>query len=306
MKHFTHRIRVFSFLVTIPLLAVIYLLLSSQPVSALNLKVAPLLFEEKLSEGEKKKGFVDISNPNDQAITITTDVQAFRQINTDGDLEIYPEEAYKQGVKFDFNEFKLESREALRLYFLLDANQLPKGGVYATMLFTTTSGGGNPDNTSIQPATRVGTHLLIENGGGGEKNAFIKELKTPLFQFGDSLKASVLVSNAKDKKALAFFPEVSVSSAPLGESARLKSPLIMPGNSRQVKFELPANHFGLVRLKAETQGKDSYAWTFAATGHGRWLGPLLIVGFAVLIYFAVKHKKLLAEIKSFKQRNRRT
>ncbi len=268
----------------------------SRATHALGLKVAPLMYEETLADGEKKKGFIDISNPDDQTVLVKTEVQAFKQINNNGDLEFYDKAEYQQGIKVDFTEFTLKSKEALRLYFVLDSDALPKGGVYATLLFKTTQGGTNPDNTSIQPATRVGTHLLIENKGGGEKNASIKSVKLPFFQFSEQLQAGAEVSNVGGPKALAYFPNLEFKVEPFGTTIKKRSSLLFPGISRSTQTTLPGNYAGLYKVTISTGDSQRSAWVIAITGFWRWLAPIILVSVLVIITLVIKYKSVFRNI----------
>ncbi len=261
---------------------------AARQVGALGLKVAPLLYEETLAKGEKKKGFVDISNPNDAETTFTSEVSGFKQINDNGDLEFYDEPKYKNGITFDYDQFTLGPRESLRLYFLLDANKLPHGGIYAALFFRTSEPGPNPDSTSIQPSTRVGTLLVIDNGGGGIKQADIQEVKAPFFQFGDSIRATAAVKNTGGEQAIAFFPTLQLRIQPFGGGNDQKAPLVFPGITRSSNLEIPGTYFGFVRLRISSGSNTSTKWVFAATGKGKVIagGVLLTsaVGVGVLIF----------------------
>jgi len=266
------------------------LLFNVVPVSALGLKVAPLLYEEELKDGEKKKGFIDISNPNDQSVVVTTEIKGFQQANNNGNLKFYNQPDYLNGIQLDFTRFRLGPREALRLYFLLDADKLPEGGVYATIFFKTTADNANPDNTSIQPSTRVGTLLLIENGGGGIKNAEITALDANRWQFGNVIKASASVENTGDENGLAFFPTLQAKAQPFGTNKKGQAPLVFPGIKRKVPLKLDGNYFGPIRLTVTTEDSTAHRWIFAAIGHGRWAGPLFIITAIALLLILTKYK----------------
>lgn len=265
------------------------------PTHAIGLKLAPLLYNEKLSSGEKKKGFVDISNPNDKDVAFTSEVSAFRQINKNGDLAFYDAPEYLSGIKFDYDKFTLGPRESLRMYFLLDASKLPKGGIYATLFFRTSELNMNPDRTSIQPSSRVGTLLIIDNGGGGVKNSQIEKVNASFFQFGSSVKASADITNVKSNKSLAYFPKIQSKVQPFGLAKEQKGLLVFPGNTRTTPLDIPETYFGLVRLKITSGNSTTYKWVFAATGKGKYIGAgLLITGFVtagvLLVY--LRNRKL--------------
>lgn len=255
----------------------------------MGLKVAPLLYNETLVKGEKKKGFIDISNPNDKPTTFTSEVSAFKQINKNGDLAFYDAPEYKNGITFDYDSFTLGPRESLRMYFLLDANKLPKGGVYAALFFKTSENSLNPDSTSIQPASRVGTLLLVNNGGGGVKDAAIENIDADFFQFGQDIQATTAIKNIGGDSALAFFPKVQSQVQPFGGQNTQTVGLVFPGITRESALKVPGTYFGFVRLRVTAGNSTSYKWVFAATGKGKVIALILLitafVTAAVLVYF---------------------
>lgn len=266
--------------------------------SALGLKLSPLLYNETLEKGEKKKGFIDVSNPNDTPVTVVGEVQGFRQTNNNGDLEFFEKPEYQRGIQLDYTEFTLGPREALRLYFLLDANLLPAGGVYGAILLRTVPQGANPDNTSIQPSTRVGTLLVVNNGGGGTKSADIEQIKAPFVQIGKAIQATVVVKNVGGDEGLAFFPELSARAQPFRSTTTQQASLVFPGITRENHLEVPGNYFGIVRLKVGTEGSVKHKWLFVATGYGRLVGLLILIaacttagGFAYIRRRSLRKKK---------------
>lgn len=52
--------------------------------SATSLKISPLRYDTTLSAGEKKKGFVDVTNPSGSDVHVMLTVQAFRQTDNTG------------------------------------------------------------------------------------------------------------------------------------------------------------------------------------------------------------------------------
>ena len=276
------------------LFAFCFLLIAPKSTHAIGLKVAPLLYNETLIKGEKKKGFIDISNPNDKSTTFTSEVSAFKQINKNGDLAFYDASQYKNGITFDYNSFTLGPRESLRMYFLLDANKLPKGGVYAALFFRTTENNLSPDSTSIQPASRVGTLLVVDNGGGGIKNAAIEKVDASFFQFGDGVKATTAIKNIGGSSALAFFPSVQTQVQPFGGPSTQTLGLIFPGITRDSTLKVPGTYFGFVRLRVTSGNSTTYKWVFAATGKGRIIALTLFsmafITAVVLVYIRKRNK----------------
>ncbi len=271
-------------LLFLSLLALVSSVFYVVPVSALGAKVAPLLYEIKLTDGEVKKGHIDISNPNDYPTTFAVELESFEQINGSGELAFEPAPAYEQGIKFDYDEFTLDSRESLRLYFTADANKLPKGGVYATAFFRTVEAEAVPDSTSIQPSTRVGTLLLIENGGGGSKVAEISNLDASFLQIGKSVKLTAQIKNVGSNNALAFFPKVTAKLQPYGSKKTKKTELIFPSIERTTTLNLPGSYFGPLRAEVNAGTNQASVWIFAITGWGRAVAVGLLIAIAIIIF----------------------
>ena len=97
------------------------------PVSAASLKVAPLEYRTTLKQGEKKKGFIDVSNPTKETVRVRTSAQAFRQIDDNGSLQFFDNEQVSAGVLLDLDEFELGPLEAVRMYFILDSTRCVRG-----------------------------------------------------------------------------------------------------------------------------------------------------------------------------------
>jgi hypothetical protein len=264
---------------------VVTFIVGNQQVSALGLKVAPQFYSESLQAGEKKKAFIDVSNPDDQPRNVAVDISGFKQTNNDGDLSFFAAPEYGAGIILDYTNFTLGPRESLRLFFVIDSDNLPKGGVYATIFFSVSQPAVNPDQTSIQPAVKVGTLLIIDNSGGGVRQAEIRQISAPFFQFGEKISAVASVENSSPNGGLAFFPTIESSIQPFGVSSQqTTSPLIFPGITRQTELNFQGNHFGPVRLVVSTGDSVKYRWTFVATGYGRLVAPTIIF---LAMYFVI-------------------
>jgi hypothetical protein len=273
------------------LLIATFFIASGVHVHALGAKVAPLLYEISLAKGEVKKGYIDISNPNDYETTFIVELESFRQINNTGELAFEAKPEYQQGIKFDYDEFTLGPRESLRLYFTADADKLPKGGVYATAFFRTLEAGAVPDSTSVQPSTRVGTLLLIENGGGGSKVAEVSELNAPFLQIGKSVKLNAKLKNVGSNNALAFFPKVTAKLQPYGSSKTKKTELIFPSIERETTLSLAGSYFGPLRAEVTAGSNQAYIWVFAITGWGRVLAAVLVIAIIIFVHLMMRRSK---------------
>lgn len=292
MRH-SVRVKTLLFIASITtstLLLSIFLSVQLTPVHAFGLKVSPLKYEEQLKLGAEKTGYVDVSNPGDFSVTVGTEVQAFRQINTDGDLEFYDDKQIQKGVEVDVDEFQLAPREAARIYFAVDSNQLPEGGVYAAILFSTEEDQADKLETSaIGTTSRVGTLLILENGDKGVKKGGIRNINIPFWQFGKGIEGDVNFVAADQEKSIAFEPGLR-SSLPIARERDMESGLVFPGNTRRFKLDRTGGYFGVfpVEVTDEVTGDSERTWVFALTGIWQVIIPfivlILIIGVLVARY----------------------
>lgn len=259
------------------------------PVAAAGLKVAPLEYRTNLSKGDKKKGFIDISNPTNEKLIVTTSVQAFKQIDDKGTLQFYENEQVAAGVLLDLDEFELGPREAVRMYFLLDSTKLPPGDVFASIFFTT-----KPVKASegVGQSVRLGTILSIINGTPGSRSAAITSLQMPAFVFGNTLQGSYAIKNTADpSRATGFYPQVKVRASPLGESKEVAGSLVFAGRTRTNDFSLKLPPIGIYRVSASYGNSSAANWVVV-------LHPAAIV--AVLLSLL-----LLVSVRMVRRRQRR-
>lgn len=209
-----------------------------ESVSALGLKVAPLEYRATLKESEVQQGFVDVSNPSAQVVTIKASVQAFKQIDDEGGLQFYDDPQVSAGVKLDLTSAELGPREALRLFFSIDSKVLPEGDVYAAIFLTTDP--KQPRN-GVGQLVRVGTLLSIINRTPGERKAEITRVNMPLVQLTDTVKGSYAIKNT-GTEGTGFYPNVNLSSRPWGSHKQTQASLIFGGHERTNDFSLKAGH----------------------------------------------------------------
>lgn len=232
------------------------------------LGLQPLQYQEELGAGERKKAFIDVSNPSPQEATVQFNVQGFRQVDDKGNLRFYDDERLRSGIQLDYQEVAVPAYRTLRLYFVVDGTKLPTGDVFAVIFAKT-----KPEQGVAAPSVRLGTLLILTNGSPGAREARIEALDASPLQVGDSLKGSVKIKNtAPAKSASGFFPEIKISSWPFGPSRTATAPLVYAGNTRTVAFEVPSNQLGVIRLRASYAQSHQDRWVFVATGAWRWVG----------------------------------
>ena len=275
-------------LVGLGLLAVCFFVAQTTPASAASLKISPLRYDASLKEGEKQKGFVDISNPTAKPAKIRLFVQGFRQTDNSGALTFYDNEAIRAGVQLDFSEVDLASHENLHLAFILDGAKLPSGDTFAVIFASTVPDVAGASAQSV----RVGALLVINNGTPSPHVAVIQDLSGDMFQLGDGLSVSFNVHNtaALDKNT-GFSPVITVSAWPYADDT-VTGPLVFAGLTRGIDYVKKGNYLGLLAIKVKTGSSEQTIYRLAITGNWRFLLPILVFLVAFAIWLAGRvHKR---------------
>ena len=261
-------------------------LLAPHSVSALSLQLRPLEVKTTIPSGETQKGYVDISNPSAQSITVKTYVSAFLQVNDAGDLEFYNDPEVQAGITPDFSQLTIGSHEAYRLYYVLNGAKLPSGNVFAVLFFETTS----PSvNNGVTPALRVGTLFSIVNGTPSEHSATITGLSVPFWQLGGKVEGAYTVKNTgKAINSTGFYPEVAIDISPLDQRQNVASSLVFAGRERQTDFSVTTGRFGFYKVRASFEGSTRETWIFVATP---WQLVLVLLVLSGLIVGGVRYIK---------------
>lgn len=254
------------------------------------LSVQPLQYREDLQSGERKKAFIDVSNPAPQASTVQFGVQGFRQIDDKGSLQFYDNEQLRDGIQLDYQEAVIPAYKTLRLYFVVDGSKLPTGDVFAVIFAKT-----KPEQGIAAPSVRLGTLVILTNGSPGAREARIEALEASPLQIGESLRGTVRIKNtAPASSSSGFFPEIKLSSWPFGPSRTLSSPLIYAGNTRTVGFDLPSSQLGIFKLRASYGDSSQERWIVLVTGVWRWVSvavTLVIIGAIAWLFWRHRSRR---------------
>jgi hypothetical protein len=254
-----------------------------QSVSAISLKVAPLEYRTSLKQGEKKKGFIDISNPTDEKLVVKTSAQAFRQIDDQGTIEFYDDEEISAGFQLDLDDFELGPKEAVRMYFQLDSTKLPSGDVYGAIFFTTTP---TKPTAGVGQAIKLGTVLSVVNGTPGARQAAITDLVLPGFSFSSEVRGSYAVKNTADpKNATGFYPQVRLRATPFGETKEAAGKLVFAGRTRSSEFSLKLPPLGIYRVTASYGNSIQSKWVVVASPTVIVLVGLVAVALGALLHY---------------------
>lgn len=251
----------------------------TDPVHALSLKMQPLIYQDNLAKGEKKKGFVDISNPTSTTVRLKTSIQAFRQTDDQGSLQFYDDKQVAAGIKPDLDEFELKSHEAIRMYFLIDGAKLPSGDVFGALFVSTEPENGVGATSSV----RLGTLFTLTNGTPSAHNAAITDLQVPFWQFGDTVQGSYRIKNvAKAGESTGFFPTVTVAIKPFDQQVQQQGKLIFAGRERENTFQLTSSRIGFYKVSVAYGNSRQSRLVFMITGYWR----LLVLSAVALVLLA--------------------
>lgn len=246
--------------------------------SAPALKVSPLKYQEIIPADTPKLGFIDVSNPSDVTIRVVSEVQAFRQLNLEGDLEYFPDQRLADGIKLASTDFELGSREAARIGFTIDPLKLGKGGAFGAVFFRTVPPASQAgDGSTITTSVRVGTLLVLNVGNEIKAEGKMRKLSLPWLQIGPGLAGTLEYANtASLAGAVAFNPALDIKAGPWGRASRVEGPLVLPGNTRRMEFAKPGSYLGIlpVSITDNVTGQKHRAWVLAVTGY--WPRVLVI------------------------------
>ena len=250
--------------------------------SAASLSLAPLEYRAKLESGEVKKGWIDIVNSEIVKATVRLEVRAFEQIDSEGNLRFYEDQAIQAGVKLDLDKVELGPGEGARVYFMIDSHKLPKGNVFAAIL---ASSGSDRNQTVTVPGVRLGSLLMLQNGANVSQAAEVSDLKASFWQLGGGIESTFKVKNTTPEDGSGFFPQLTISGWQIGDTTS-EGPLVFPGISRPVTFRKSGSFFGPIKLTVGSGETTQQSWLFAVTGFWRWLAPallLVVVGAGLLL-----------------------
>ena len=197
--------------------------------------VAPLSYAVELANGQQKKGFIDITNTEPTKTKYLFNVQAFRQLNSAGDLQFYENATIAQGILLDYATYELQPNQTLRLYFVADGTKLPAGDSFAAIFAEPAPRAG----VASAAVARVGTILTIQNGTPTERKAQITKLAVPFVQIGSAITGNYSIKNTSDPtKSAGFVPQVELTVSPFRQLVRNKSSLVfrMEVNDKSVWF----------------------------------------------------------------------
>ena len=240
---------------------------------AQGLRVAPLEHRTTLKKNEVKRGFIDISNPYGQTTLTKVSVQAFRQIDDSGNIQFYDDARIRSGITVDVQSLSIQPKEAYRIFFEVDGSRLPQGDVYAAIFFSTMPAG---EDKGVEQSVKVGTILSIINQTPGDRRASITKLTMPFISFSRDVAGKYSIKN-EGRRGSGFYPEVTISTWPWGDSRQKTSSLVFGGRTRSNDFTVNLG-YGFHRVTIEYEGsKKSHFVVVIATWHLMVLSVIVLI-----------------------------
>lgn len=265
-----------------------------------SLQLNPLKYEDSLPDATVKQGFVEVSNPSDTSVTVTTSVQGFKQADLDGNLAFFDDPQLAAGIIPDLSSFALGPREAIRVSFSVNPTKLPRGGVYAVLFFRTQPEASSSNVSYLLESANVGTLLLLQNGAAGKASGEISKQSFPLFQLGSDIKGTITYRNTdRNTGGSAITPRLSVKIPFIGKNHNSVGALVLPQSARKIPIALSGSYFGILPLQVSAEGAPNRtAWIIACTG---WYSYGLLVFIVALFILGIwrfirrtrKHSKVV-------------
>jgi hypothetical protein len=247
--------------------------------TATALQIQPLQYEDTLTPGKIKSGYVDVANPGDATAHIVTQVQGFRQSGTDGVLKFFDDPVLTAAIVPALTDFNLGPHEAARVNFTVDPSKLAQGGIYAAIFFRTVPPDQSSASSFIAQSANVGTLLNLTYGTGLARHGTITALKLPFWQFGSGISGSLLYKNTGSApNAVGYRPRLAMRVLPWGHAPTLNSGLVLPGSSRQFPVLRAGSFAGLLPVTFTDLDTHTFAtrWVVALTGLYAWVAWVLL------------------------------
>ena len=251
-----------------------------------GLQTSPLQYEDQLTPGHIKTGYVEVSNPGDSPLNIQSSVRGFRQVGTGGSLEFFDDPELATAIKVDLTDFVVGPREAIRVIFTVNPTKLPPGGVYAAIFFRTVPPAQAPQSSYVSESANIGTLLILTNGPAGPNQGGISKIDLNFWQFGHGLEGALDYKNTDtSSQPHGFKPALTVQVLPWGVAPKLTTGLVLPGVTRHFQVVRTGSYFGFLPViftDTDTH-RTTIDWVFACTGSWQWILLLLIVTGTLLL-----------------------
>jgi hypothetical protein len=248
-----------------------------------------LEYKATLKENERLEGFVDVSNPSAQKVTVQATVQAFKQIDNEGGLQFFDDERIAAGIRPELTSFELGPREALRMAFTVDGKVLPEGDVYAAIFLTTEP---SQPRAGVGQSVRVGTILSLVNKNPGSRKAEITGVRLPLVQFSGVTKGSYAVKNT-GPEGTGFYPKVKLTAWPGRQTKEQESSLVFGGRERINDVSLPLG-YGVHYVEAAFGDSKTGQWVVLIAPWMLVTGLLIVLVVGIELLLLKKRRKSLA------------
>ena len=241
---------------------------------AVGLQLAPLEYQQTIT-AKTQAGFIDVGNPSDSAVSVTTSVEGFRQIDSSGDLAYFNDPRLSAAITPGLSNFIMGPRESDRVSFTINPTKLPAGGIYAVIFFQTVPANQSADSSYVSQSAKVGTLLVLNNGGVAPTGGTVG-LQLSRWQFGNGLHGEISYAVADGQVGLV--PSLASKAYPWGKPTKLSTGLVLPGSARNFVLSRPGAFIGLipVRVTDATDGHVVTRYVIAITGWYQTLVAFLV------------------------------
>lgn len=252
-----------------------------------SLQVAPLSYSGDLVKNTLASGYIDVANPTDATIQVTSKVRGFRQTGTAGDLNFYDDTKLSNAITVGLPAFQLGPRQQIRVGFTVNPADLATGGIYAAIFFQTQAPTETSSSSFVVQSANVGTLIILNNGGLATHHGSL-HVAAPWLQLGGGLHGTATIKNTDTAPAAtAFTPALTSRAYAWGHRTKLTAGLLLPGVTRNFGFTKSGSYFGILPLSVvdSISGARATTWILADTGTYRWAVPLAVL---LLLAFLIK------------------
>lgn len=258
--------------------------------SQVGLTITPLTFEISANPGTAIENKVEVSNPTQNTINVSMEVEDFSALGEEGGVAVGEQEneiySLKKWVTTTPKTFTLASGAKKVVTFRVDIPENAEpGGKYATILASVTGvTGPKQSGATINP--KVGSLLLVSVSGPIEEDVQVKDFSVPGF-----------ISRGPVPLVLRLLNEGTVHEKPTGvitvtdifgnEVAKVNVPQknVLPGAVRKVETQLKNQWLWGIRYRATLSGSYGSQNTPLTASVDFWAFPwqIALPGLIILI-----------------------
>lgn len=276
-------------------------LASTQAVSAISkpkgLTLSPLRTELNITPSTSLDGILKVTNNSTKPMSVTMTAEAFSVINQQYDYAFTAESNVVKWVTFNHPEIKLESDKSQSIKYTVGVPlSAEPGGRYISLFASTDT--SDPTNSGILSKQRVASLLYITVLGDVSRVGHLVSLTSPWLIGGDSTWSVALQNTGTTHYRSRYNLQIKDLILNGTVASMSGEALILPGTVRLVSDKLPAPfwpglykaiyNIGLGDNPSETKTKLILYMPI-------WAVIIIIIIFAVLIYWLTRNRRRLAK-----------